>query len=165
MNIKLYTDGACSGNPGPGGYGFILSTVLPNGETYEVKHSGGYRLTTNNRMELASIIYGLVHVNGSHNIEVISDSKYVCDPFNQHWIENWRKNGWKKSNGETVSNKDMWITLWNLVSMQNHVKFTWIKGHDTNEYNNECDRLAVAARQDTENLDIDDNYESGRCLI
>jgi ribonuclease HI len=159
MDIKIYTDGACSGNPGAGGWACILSTVLKNGQLYEVKHSGGYRLTTNNRMEIAAVIYGLASLtNGGNNVEIISDSKYVCDPFNQHWIENWHKNGWKKSNGP-LSNPDMWSTLWNLITMQNSVKFTWIKGHDVNPYNNECDRLAVAARSDINNLEIDTWYE------
>lgn len=158
-NIKLYTDGACSGNPGPGGWACILSTVLNNGQVYEVKHSGGYRLTTNNRMELAAVIFGLSALNGGgHNVEIISDSKYVCDAFNQHWIDSWRKNGWRKAKG-SLPNADMWRTLWNLVSMQNSVKFVWIKGHCTNKYNNECDRLAVYAIKDTQNHDIDINYE------
>ena len=161
MNIKLYTDGACSKNPGPGGYGCILSAILPNGQLYEVKHSGGYRLTTNNRMEIAAIIFGLSHINGSHDVEVISDSAYVCNAFNKGWIDTWRKNNWTKPGG--LSNADMWRTLWNLVSMQNSVKFTWVKGHASNKYNNECDRLAVAARKDTANLEIDTWYEQGRC--
>lgn len=163
MNIKIYTDGACQGNPGPGGYGTILSTILPNGQLYEVKLSGGYRLTTNNRMELAAVIFALTQLKNSGNdIEIISDSKYVCDAFNQHWIDSWRKNGWKKSTGK-LPNADMWRTLWNLVSMQNSVKFTWIKGHAGHMYNEECDRLAVHARMDTRNLQIDENYEQGRC--
>lgn len=157
MLIRLYTDGACSGNPGPGGYGLILSTILNNGQIYEVKKSGGYRLTTNNRMELAAVIYGLSSLNGQgHDVEVISDSKYVCDAFNKHWIENWHKNNFTKNGG--LANADMWRTLWNLVNMQNSVKFTWVKGHADNPYNNECDRLAVQAyKQDT--LDIDEWYE------
>ena len=162
-NIKLYTDGACSGNPGPGGWACILSTVLNNGQVYEVKHSGGYRLTTNNRAELAAVIFGLSALNGGgHNVEIISDSKYVCDAFNQHWIDSWRKNGWRKTKG-SLPNADMWRTLWNLVSMQNSVKFTWIKGHAAHPYNEECDRLAVYASRDTQNYDIDINYEQGRC--
>lgn len=162
MNIKIYTDGACSNNPGNGGWACILSTVLPNGQVYETKHSGGYRMTTNNRMELAAVIFGLMALNGAHNVEVISDSKYVCDAFNKHWIDNWRENGWKKASGK-LPNADMWRTLWNLVTMQNSVRFTWIKGHATNPYNNECDRLAVCACKDRQNWQIDENYEASRC--
>lgn len=160
MNIKIYTDGACSGNPGAGGWACILSSVLGNGQLYEVKHSGGYRMTTNNRMELAAVIFGLMSINGSHDVEVISDSKYVCDAFNQGWIFNWHKNNWTKKGG--LSNADMWRTLWNLVTMQKSVSFTWVQGHDVNKYNNECDRMAVEARLNTRSLDIDTNYENGR---
>ena len=161
-NIKIYTDGACSGNPGPGGYGCILSTILGNGQVYEVKKAEGYRMTTNNRMELLAVIVGLSSLNKpGYNVEVISDSKYVCDAFNQHWIDNWRKNGWKKSTGK-LPNADMWRTLWNLYTMHN-VKFTWIKGHAGHPYNEECDRLAVCATHAVQNHLIDENYEAGRC--
>lgn len=159
MNIKLYTDGACQGNPGPGGWACILSTVLPNGQVYEKKHSGGYRYTTNNRMELAGVIFGLMNVNGKHDVEVISDSKYVCDAFNNGWIENWRKNSWTKGSYGALPNADMWRTLWNLVTLQNSVKFTWVKGHSVNKYNNECDKLAVSARQNESCLQVDEIYE------
>lgn len=160
MNIKIYTDGACSGNPGPGGYGCILSTIV-NGKPFERKHSGGYRMTTNNRMELVAVIYGLMAVNGRHEIEIISDSKYVCDAFNQHWIDGWKKSAWKKGK---LPNLDMWQTLNNLVTMQNSVKFTWVKGHNGHPYNEECDRLAVCAIQDSINWSIDENYEAKRFI-
>lgn len=160
MNIKLYTDGACKGNPGPGGYGCVLSAIV-NGQPFERKHSGGYRLTTNNRMELAAVIFGLMAVNGSHDIEIISDSKYVCDAFNQHWIDGWKKSNWK---GGKLPNLDMWQTLNNLVTMQNSVKFTWVKGHAGHPYNEECDRLAVCAAQDVANLQVDENYEAKRFI-
>lgn len=162
-NIKIYTDGACKGNPGPGGWACILSTILKNGQLYEVKKSGGYRLTTNNRMELAAVIYGMLSLNGTgHNIEIISDSKYVCDAFNKHWIDNWRKNNWSKGSNGKLPNADMWQTLWNLLTMQNSFKFTWVKGHDGHPYNEECDRLAVCACKDKQNWEIDINYEQGR---
>lgn len=159
MNIKIYTDGACKGNPGPGGYGCILSTVLPNGKVHESKRSGGYRRTTNNRMELAAVIFGLMALNnGGHDIEIISDSSYVCNAFNKNWIESWRRSNWKN---RTLPNRDMWQTLNTLISMQNSVKFTWVKGHNGNPYNEECDRLAVAAAQDSIHWEIDVNYENG----
>ena len=163
MQVKIYTDGACSGNPGPGGYGVILSAVLNNGQVYEKKYSQGYRMTTNNRMELLAVIVGLSHLNGAHDVEIISDSKYVCDAFNQKWIENWRKNNWTKGKNGKLPNADMWRTLWNLITMQNSYKFTWVKGHSTNPYNNECDRLAVCATKDIEHHEIDYNYEQGKC--
>lgn len=159
MNVKIYTDGACIGNPGPGGYGCILSTILNNGQLYEVKHSEGFRMTTNNRMELLGVIVGLQCLNGSHNVEIISDSKYVCDAFNQNWIDGWRKRGWRKSTG-TLPNVDLWRTLWNLITMQSSYKFTWIKGHSGNPYNEECDRLAVAAANDAPNWQVDRGYEN-----
>lgn len=159
MNIKIYTDGACSGNPVAGGWGCILSAILPNGQLYETKHSAGYRLTTNNRMELIAVIEGLGFINGQgHNIEVISDSKYVCDAFNQHWIDGWRKNNWTKGKNGSLPNADLWRTLWNLVTLQNSVKFTWVKGHYGHKYNEECDRLAVLAYKQGQ-LQIDVGYE------
>ena len=164
MNITIYTDGACSPNPGVGGWGCILSAVLPDGRLYEVKHSGGFRESTNNRMELIAVIEALGHLNGTgHNIQVYSDSSYVCKAFTEGWIHNWRKNNWTKGKAGKLPNADLWRTLWNLVSMQNSVEFLWVKGHDVNPYNNECDRLAVAARKDKANLKIDTNYENELC--
>lgn len=160
-NIKIYTDGACSGNPGVGGWGCILQTVLNNGQVYEIEKSGGFRLTTNNRMELISVIYALSSINGQHDIEVISDSKYVCNAFNEGWINNWRMNNWTKGKNGRLPNADLWRTLWNLVTMQRNVKFTWVKGHANTKLNNRCDKLAVAARLDTSNLELDFGYEQG----
>lgn len=161
MEIKLYTDGACKGNPGPGGWACILSTVLKNGQVYETKHSGGYRLTTNNRMELAAVIYGLSYINGTeHIVEIVSDSKYICNAYNNGWIHNWRQNGWKKDKGEPLLNADMWQSLWNLTSMQ-YCRFRWINGHKGHPYNEECDRLAKCAYKDTANLEVDQGYEIG----
>ena len=162
MFVRIYSDGACSGNPGPGGYGCILSTILNNGQVYEVKHSDGYRLTTNNRMELMGVIRGLKSLNGAHDVEIISDSKYVCDAFNKNWIDNWRKNNWTKGKNGKLPNADLWRTLWSLLEAQNSYKFTWIKGHAENVYNIECDRLAVCASKDKEHWQIDYNYEQGK---
>lgn len=161
MNIKIYTDGACSGNPGPGGWACVLTAILNNGQLYEVKHCGGFRCTTNNRMELLSVVNALMHVNGfGHNIEIVSDSKYVCDAFNKNWIQGWQKNGFNKKGG--LKNRDLWVQLWELVNTKGTVKFTWIKGHAGHPYNEECDRLAVASYNDTMNLGIDAMYEQGQ---
>lgn len=158
MNIEIYTDGACKGNPGPGGYGTILSTTLSNGKLYEVRHSKGYRLTTNNRMELLAVIDGLSSLNGRYNVKVTSDSKYVCDAFNKGWIYDWHKRGWRKKTGG-LPNRDMWVMLWDLVSKQEKVEFIWVKGHNNHKYNEECDKLAVNASNDSENWLIDMEYE------
>lgn len=162
MNIKIYTDGACSGNPGPGGWGCVLQAFLPDGQLFQREHSGGYRMTTNNRMELAAIINGLTYINGvGHDVEIISDSGYVCNAFNEGWIDNWRRNNWTKGKNGRLPNADMWRTLWNLVTMQRSVKFTWVKGHANTKLNNRCDKLAVEARLDTPNLELDFGYEQG----
>lgn len=162
MNIKIYTDGACSSNPGPGGWGCVLQAVLPNGQLFEREHSGGYRMTTNNRMELIAIINGFAFINGvGHDVEVISDSKYVCNAFNNGWINNWRMNNWTKGKNGRLPNADLWRTLWNLVTMQRNVKFTWVKGHENTKLNNKCDKMAVAARKDTAHLELDFGYEQG----
>lgn len=161
MDITIYTDGACKGNPGPGGYGVVISTTLVNGELYEVRHSRGYRMTTNNRMELLAVIDGLLSLNGVHNVRVVSDSKYVCDAFNKKWIYNWHKLGWKKANSD-LPNADLWVMLWDLVNKQNKVEFMWVKGHNNHKYNEECDRLAVKASNDKSNYFIDIPYERSK---
>lgn len=161
MLIKLYTDGACKNNPGQGGWSCILSTVLSNGKVYEKEHSGGFRLTTNNRMEITAAIEGLLCVNGTdHEIEIYSDSKYVCDAFNSNWIENWKKNGWKTQNKKQVLNKDLWVKLSELVEQFKSVKFIWVKGHSDNEYNIRCDNMAVYETRKGGNMqNIDEVYE------
>ena len=112
-------------------------------------------------MELAAVIFGLMALNnGGHDIEIISDSAYVCNAFNKNWIEGWRKSNWKN---RTLPNRDMWQTLNTLISMQNSVKFTWVKGHSGHPYNEECDRLAVAAAKDNIHWEIDINYEESKC--
>lgn len=148
--ITIYTDGACSGNPGPGGYACILQTTLSDGNLYEIRKSQGYSYTTNNRMELLGVITGLQSLkNTNNNVEIISDSKYVCDAFNQKWIESWKEKDWTKK--ADLKNVDLWKTLYSLVQAQKSVKFTWVKGHASNFYNNECDKMAVAATEDKNN--------------
>ena len=137
--VTLYTDGACSGNPGPGGWGAILSY---NGATKEL--SGGERNTTNNRMELLGVITGLEALKRPCTVEVHSDSQYVVNAFNQHWVEGWLKRGWKNSKKEPVKNSDLWKRLLEAKKPHN-VSFHWVKGHAGHPENERCDELATSA--------------------
>ena len=137
-DIKIYTDGACSGNPGPGGWSAI---IIENGVEKEL--SGYSPQTTNNRMEIMAVINALSSVNLPSNVEVISDSKYVCDAINKDWIYLWQKNSWKKANKHPVLNVDLWMQLLPLLKKHN-VKFSWVRGHSGDYYNERCDKLAVA---------------------
>lgn len=154
LKVTIYTDGSARGNPdGPGGYGVILHYVDSKGELHESTRSAGYKKTTNNRMELMGVIVGLEALNKPCEVEVVSDSKYVTDAFNQRWIENWQKNNWRKSDKKPVLNVDLWKRL--LEAKKNHqVKFTWVKGHEGHPENERCDKLAVEAAL-SENL-LDD---------
>lgn len=137
--VDLYTDGACSGNPGAGGYGAIL---IYRGIEREI--SGGEAVTTNNRMEMRAVIEGLACLKERCNVTVYSDSAYTVNAFNEGWLAGWRKNGWKKADGKPVLNADLWQALDAAVSAHN-VRFVKVKGHADNEYNNRCDALARAA--------------------
>lgn len=137
--IDLYTDGACSGNPGAGGYGAIL---IYRGVEREI--SGGEPSTTNNRMEIYAVIAGLRCLKEKCKVNIYSDSAYTVNAFNQHWIDNWMKSGWKKADGKPVLNAELWQELYSLVR-QHEVRFIKVKGHADNEYNNRCDALARAA--------------------
>ena len=154
MFVRIFTDGAARGNPeGPGGYGTVLQSTDPKGELHEREYSAGYKKTTNNRMELMAVITGLEALNRPCEVEVISDSKYVTDAFNQHWIEGWLKRGWKNSAKEPVKNIDLWKRL--LKAKEPHqVKFTWVKGHAGHPENERCYTLATTAA-DGDNL-LDD---------
>lgn len=145
MQVKLYTDGAARGNPdGPGGYGTVLEYVDPKGELHVKELSQGYVKTTNNRMELMAVITGLEALNRSCTVEVYSDSKYVVDAFNQHWVDGWLKKGWKRGKNEPVKNVDLWKRL--LDAKEKHsVTFHWVKGHDGHPQNERCDELATTA--------------------
>ena len=134
--IIIYTDGACSGNPGPGGWGAILMYKNAKKEI-----SGGSLKTTNNIMELTAILEGLKALKVDCEVEIYSDSAYSVNAFNQGWIYNWMKKGWKTASGEPVKNKELWQELYNLT--KNHkVTFNKVKGHSDNELNNRCDELA-----------------------
>ncbi len=137
--VNLYTDGACSGNPGPGGYGYILSY---NGR--EKSASCGFRLTTNNRMEIMAVIEGLSALKETCNVNIYSDSKYVIDAITLGWVYKWEANGWMRNKKEKAQNVDLWEQL--LVLLDEHnVEFFWVKGHAGHHENEKCDRLAVSA--------------------
>lgn len=159
--VQIYTDGACSGNPGPGGYGAIL---IYGKHIREI--AGGYRLTTNNRMELMGIIRSLEELKRPCIIKLYSDSKYIVDSINLGWVGNWIKNGWHKSDGAPVKNTDLWKRLMELSS-PHRITWIWVKGHSENEMNSRCDRLAVQASKG-ESLAIDGVFEDTRqdtCLL
>ena len=145
MFVKIYTDGAARGNPdGPGGYGTVLHYTDPTGQLHEREFNGGYKKTTNNRMELMAAIVGLEALTKPCQVELYSDSKYVVDAFNQHWIDGWLKKGWKRGKNEPVKNVDLWKRL--LKAKEPHqVTFCWVKGHDGHEMNERCDFLATSA--------------------
>ena len=155
MLVKIYTDGAARGNPdGPGGYGTVLEYVDTKGQLHKKGLSQGYEKTTNNRMELMAVIAGLEALNRSCEVEVYSDSQYVVNAFNQHWVDGWIKKGWKRGKNEPVKNVDLWKRL--LEAKQKHsVTFHWVKGHDGHPQNERCDELATTAADGT-NLIVDE---------
>lgn len=138
--IEIYTDGACSGNPGPGGWGAILRY---NGAEKEL--SGGEAQTTNNRMELSAVIAALECLKEPCEVDLYSDSKYVIDALSLGWALSWRSKGWIKSDKKRALNTDLWERLLELTE-QNAMHYHWVKGHADNEFNNRCDALAVKER-------------------
>ena len=150
--ITIYTDGACSGNPGPGGYG----VVLLSGEK-RLELSAGYRRTTNNRMELLGVIVALESLKRPCEVIVYTDSQYVAKAINDRWLPGWIKRGWKKSNRKPVENVDLWKRL--LPHLSTHkVTFQWVKGHADIPENERCDELAVAATSGPD-LQVDEGFE------
>ncbi len=144
MEVTMYTDGAARGNPGPGGYGALLQYRAPSGKLHELELSQGYECTTNNRMELLGVIAGLEALKRPCSVTVHSDSQYVVNAFNQHWVEGWLKRGWKNAKKEPVKNVDLWKRL--LAAKSPHdVRFVWVKGHVGHPENERCDHLATAA--------------------
>ena len=139
--VTIYTDGACSGNPGPGGYGAVL---IYNGNEKEI--SGADKSTTNNKMEMLGVIKALELLKEKCDVEIYSDSAYVVNSINNKWVYSWRKNNWIKSDKSKAKNIDLWERLLKLIEYHN-VKFMKVKGHADNEYNNRCDKLAVKARE------------------
>lgn len=136
-HVDVYTDGACRSNPGPGGWGAI---IVFNGTEKEL--SGGEKYTTNNRMELIAVITALSSLKESCDVTITTDSKYVADAIGKKWLDNWKKRGWKKSDGSPVLNPDLWQQLDKLLQKHN-VQFSWVKGHAGHPYNERCDKLAV----------------------
>lgn len=137
--VCIYTDGACSGNPGPGGWAAILRY---NGHEKEL--SGGERETTNNRMELMAVISALTALKESCEVELWTDSQYIEKAINEGWLEGWKRRGWKRKGGE-LKNIELWQELDSLLA-RHKVNFNWLKGHDGHEFNERCDALAVAER-------------------
>lgn len=152
--VIIYTDGACLGNPGPGGYGTVL---LFNGHRKEL--SGGFRKTTNNRMEIMAAIVGLRALKQTCRVTLYSDSRYVVQAMSDGWAKRWRARGWKRTTKEPAKNSDLWAEMLAL-SETHHVSYKWVKGHAGNSENERCDALAVAAAN-RPNLPPDKAYESG----
>ncbi len=138
-NVEIYTDGACKGNPGPGGYGVVLVSGDRKKEL-----SGGFRKTTNNRMELLACIEGLRSLNRPCKVVLTSDSKYVVNAMVKGWAKKWRSRGWKLSPSKPAKNPDLWMQLLDLCETH-EVQFEWVKGHSEHPENERCDELAVAA--------------------
>ncbi|MDE6155403.1 MAG: ribonuclease HI [Eubacterium sp.] len=139
--INIYTDGACSGNPGKGGWGAVL--VYKNNEK---EISGGSADTTNNRMELTAVIEALKILKEPCEVSLTTDSKYVCDTVTKGWVYSWKKNGWKKADKKPALNVDLWEQLLPLLE-KHQVTFNWVKGHNGHPYNERCDKLAVSYYQ------------------
>jgi len=141
--VEIYTDGACSGNPGKGGYGTIIKYVDSKGQNHEKEISEGFLNTTNNQMELLAAIVGLEALTKPCKVDLYSDSKYLTEAFNKDWISNWEQKGWKTASKKPVKNIDLWKRL--LKAMEIHsVNYIWVKGHNGHPYNERCDKLATA---------------------
>lgn len=149
--VNIYTDGACSGNPGKGGYGVVI--IYKN---HRKELSGGYELTTNNRMEIMAVIKGLEVLKENCKVTIFSDSKYVVDAIEKGWLKKWEKNNWIRNKKEEVLNKDLWLKIKYLINLHD-VKFVWVKGHADVEENERCDFLATEYMKNG-SLEIDSCY-------
>jgi ribonuclease HI len=150
--VAIYTDGGCIGNPGPGGYGVILQY-----NDYEKRISGGFRLTTNNRMEIMAAIVGLEALKFPCSVTLYSDSQYLVESMNEGWVRRWKANNWYRNKKEMAVNTDLWNKLLDLCN-RHSVKFVWIKGHEGHQWNEECDALSKKASSQ-QNLSVDKEYE------
>lgn len=151
--VTIYTDGACIGNPGPGGYGVVL---LWN--THRRELSGGYQLTTNNRMEMMAAIAGLEALKEPCQVTLYSDSQYLVDAMTKGWAKRWQSNGWRRNAKDLAKNPDLWERLLTLCQ-EHEVTFVWVRGHAGNPENENCDRLAVAAARG-QSLAVDSGYQA-----
>ena len=158
QQVTVYTDGACCGNPGPGGYGCLLRC---GGRTREL--SGGYRKTTNNRMELMAAIRALEMLKKPCHVELFSDSRYLVESMTKGWAKRWRSNGWMRNKEELALNSDLWAMLLDLCE-KHPTKFIWVKGHASNPDNNRCDKLATDAARRPD-LPVDEEYEKNALVI
>lgn len=146
----MYTDGACRGNPGPGGYGTILEFEDEKGQQHVRELSGGYETTTNNRMEMMAVIKGLEALTKPCEIMIFTDSQYIVNAFNKGWLKSWVQNNWKRgAKKEPVKNEDLWKRILLLLHPHRY-EFTWVKGHNSHPQNERCDELATAAADSSE---------------
>ncbi len=158
QHVDIYSDGSSRGNPGPGGYGTVLRFLDEAGVAHEKELSCGYERTTNNRMELLGAIVGLEALKRPCEVTLYTDSQYVVNAFEQHWIEGWLRKGWKNAQKQPVKNKDLWQRL--LAAKKDHdVTFVWVKGHAGHAENERCDTLATQAA-DGSSLCIDEGFDA-----
>lgn len=155
MRVVAYTDGSSRGNPGPGGYGAVLLYVDPSGVEHRKELNQGYRLTTNNRMELLAAIVTLEALKRPCEVELHSDSQYLVNAFNQHWVDGWLRKGWKNSQKQPVKNVDLWKRLLE-AKRQHEVTWVWVKGHAGHEFNERADELATRAADGLDGALIED---------
>ena len=151
--VEVYTDGACRGNPGRGGFGVVLKS-----REFRREMSSGFRRTTNNRMEVLAVIAALEALKEPCILTIYSDSRYLIDTMEKGWLDRWRKNGWKNKSGDAVKNIDLWRRFF-VAKIRHRCKFIWVKGHAENPENNRCDELATAAA-DGENLLDDEGFSA-----
>lgn len=157
-HVDIFTDGSSRGNPGPGGYGVVLRCENARGQVVERELSGGFRRTTNNRMEIMAAIAGLEALKYPCEVTLYSDSQYLINAFNKHWVDSWMAKGWKNAKKEPVKNEDLWKRL--LAAKEGHkVGFVWVRGHAGHAENERCDKLATAAA-DGDGLSEDEGFES-----
>ena len=142
--VTLYTDGSCSCNPGPGGWGAILMMTLPDGTLYKKEYSGGSMSTTNNIMEMTAVLEGLKQLKAPCEVTLVCDSQYVINAFNQHWIDSWIRKNWKRGKNEPVKNVDLWKRLLKAAA-PHKITWIWVKGHNGHPQNERCDLLATTA--------------------
>lgn len=156
-HVTIYTDGAARGNPGNGGYGAVLLFVDAAGQEHRLELSGGFRNTTNNRMELLAAVEALGALKRPCTVELHSDSQYLVNAFNKNWISGWKRKGWKNAKKEPVANRDLWERLI-TVAAPHQVTWLWVKGHAGHALNERCDQLATQAADDRSCWQEDEGY-------